>query len=277
MGLSASPRAFQASRAGFPRAWLAGRDSQTSRAGSPGLVRPSSAGGQAVCPQRPTFRLRLAHHLTSVAGRRRGPDRAQAVGGWGRDAAGAALALPTERAAMRVRGPRLEIELRVIRRVAEEVVDELQPGAQAGLGRQEHMFETLGGPSDGMGGRLQGESGRFITPSGERLERSITSVGGRIWAGGWAADESPGRRTRQEAPVLPSSGSARPARPARADNSHLRSRPCQTVNVAHARSAAVRALALQCQVLHVPILIVPPATPASPPTPFSRCRLPTRC
>jgi hypothetical protein len=32
---------------------------------------------------------------------------------------------------MGVRGPRLEIEVRVSRRVAEEVVDDREPGAQA--------------------------------------------------------------------------------------------------------------------------------------------------
>jgi hypothetical protein len=60
---------------------------------------------------------------------------------------------------MRVRCPRLEIEVRVSRWVAEDVVedvvDERQPGAQAGLGRLEHMFVTLGGAPDGMGPRLQ--------------------------------------------------------------------------------------------------------------------------
>jgi len=75
---------------------------------------------------------------------------------------------------MRVRSPRLEIELRVIRWVAEEVVDELQPGAQAGLGRLEHMFETLGGGSDGMDSPLQGKMRRSITPADRRIGRSIT-------------------------------------------------------------------------------------------------------
>ena len=59
------------------------------------------------------------------------PNRADAVGGRGWHAAGAPPSLPLERAAMRVRGPRLEIEVRVIRWVAEEVVEERKPGAQA--------------------------------------------------------------------------------------------------------------------------------------------------
>ena len=60
---------------------------------------------------------------------------------------------------MRVRGPGLEIEMRVSRWVAEhvveDVVDERQPGAQAGLRRMEHMFVTLGGGPDRTGLRLQ--------------------------------------------------------------------------------------------------------------------------
>jgi hypothetical protein len=79
---------------------------------------------------------------------------------------------------MRVGSPRLETELRVIRWVAEEVVDELEPGAQSGLGRLEHMFETLGDGSDGMGGPLQGKMGRSITPPGRRTGGSITRPGG---------------------------------------------------------------------------------------------------
>jgi hypothetical protein len=55
------------------------------------------------------------------------------VGGPGRHRAGAALALEAERSPMRVRCPRLEIEVRVSRWVAEhvveDVVDERQPGA----------------------------------------------------------------------------------------------------------------------------------------------------
>jgi len=52
--------------------------------------------------------------------------------GWrGWHAAGAALALPVERAAMWVHRPRLEIKVRVSRWVAEEVVDDREPGAQA--------------------------------------------------------------------------------------------------------------------------------------------------
>ncbi len=81
------------------------------------------------------------------------------MGGPGRHRAGAALALEAERSPMRVRCPRLEIEVRVSRWVAEhvveDVVDERQPGAQAGLGRLEHMFVTLGCGPDGMGPRLQ--------------------------------------------------------------------------------------------------------------------------
>jgi hypothetical protein len=48
--------------------------------------------------------------------------------GW--DAAGAPPPLPLERAAMGVRRPRLGIDVRVSRWVAEEVVDGGKPGAQ---------------------------------------------------------------------------------------------------------------------------------------------------
>jgi hypothetical protein len=47
----------------------------------------------------------------------------------GRNAPAAPLALPTQRAAMGVRLPGLWLIVRVSRRVAKEVVDELQPGA----------------------------------------------------------------------------------------------------------------------------------------------------
>ena len=53
------------------------------------------------------------------------------MGGWGWHAAATARSLPLERAAVGVHGPRLEIEMRVSRRVAEEVVDDREPGAQA--------------------------------------------------------------------------------------------------------------------------------------------------
>ena len=187
-----------------------------------------------------------------------------------------------------------------------------------------------------MGGRLQGESGRFITPPGERLERSITSAGGadlgrpravdgprtaiakmlpffrlrdrRAIAGGrqcipmgrsgprrrrapasgpaprplgsratwstaprdlhdtpnqprprdlavscmWGTRYTPRSRGIRSIVVSCMSG-PRPARDLwRPDNSHLRSRPCQTVHVVHARPETVLALALQCQVLQVP-------------------------
>jgi hypothetical protein len=46
-------------------------------------------------------------------------------------AAGAPPPLPLERAAMWVRSPRLEVDARVSRWVAEEVVDDREPGAQA--------------------------------------------------------------------------------------------------------------------------------------------------
>jgi hypothetical protein len=145
----------------------------------PGSSRPSSARRPAFCPWRPAVRLRLAHHLASIATGWRGPDRAEAVGSRGLYAAGPALALPAERAAMRVRGPRLEIELRVIRWVAEEVVDERHPGAQAGLGRLEHMFETLGGGSDGMGARLQGKTGALHN-AGEGADGALHNAAGRV-------------------------------------------------------------------------------------------------
>jgi len=47
-----------------------------------------------------------------------------------RHAPSAPLSLRLERAAMGVRSPRLEIVVRVSRRVAEEVVDDREPGAQ---------------------------------------------------------------------------------------------------------------------------------------------------
>ena len=53
------------------------------------------------------------------------------MGGRGWDAAATARSLPVKRAAMGVRGPRLEIETRVIRWVGEEVVYDREPGAQA--------------------------------------------------------------------------------------------------------------------------------------------------
>jgi hypothetical protein len=49
--------------------------------------------------------------------------------GW--HAARAPLSVPPEEAAMRVRSPRLAIEVRVSRWVAEEVVEDREPGAQA--------------------------------------------------------------------------------------------------------------------------------------------------
>jgi hypothetical protein len=107
-------------------------------------------------------------------------------------AAGPALALPAERAAMRVRGPRLEIELRVIRWVAEEVVDERHPGAQAGLGRLEHMFETLGGGSDGMGARLQGKTG-VLHNAGEAADGALHNAAGRVDLGWPRMRIGPGR------------------------------------------------------------------------------------
>jgi len=82
----------------------------------------------------PTWESRLAelaHHLASSIEIRRGPDRAKAVGGRGWHAAGATLPLPPERAAMRVRSPTLESEMRVNGWVAKEVVDDREPGAQA--------------------------------------------------------------------------------------------------------------------------------------------------
>jgi hypothetical protein len=53
------------------------------------------------------------------------------MGGRGWHAAAAARSLPLKRAAMGVRGPRLEIERRVIRWVGEEVVQDRETGAQA--------------------------------------------------------------------------------------------------------------------------------------------------
>jgi hypothetical protein len=53
------------------------------------------------------------------------------MGGKGRHAAATARSLPLKRAAMGVRSPRLEIEMRVSRWVGEEVVDDREPGAQA--------------------------------------------------------------------------------------------------------------------------------------------------
>ncbi|MGO9890244.1 MAG: hypothetical protein ACLP0L_20395 [Solirubrobacteraceae bacterium] len=53
------------------------------------------------------------------------------MGGRGWHAAAAAGSLPLKRAAMGVRGPRLEIELRVILWVGEEVVDDREKGAHA--------------------------------------------------------------------------------------------------------------------------------------------------
>ncbi len=67
---------------------------------------------------------------------------------------------------MGVLGPRLEIGLRVIRWVAEEILGEREPGAQAVGGRLEHMFVTLGWGPDGMGLRLQGLPNRSERAAG---------------------------------------------------------------------------------------------------------------
>jgi hypothetical protein len=53
------------------------------------------------------------------------------MGGRGRHAAATARSLRLERAAMGVRGPRLEVKMRVSRWVGQEVVDDREPGAQA--------------------------------------------------------------------------------------------------------------------------------------------------
>lgn len=73
---------------------------------------------------------RLAQSLVPPAGTRSAADRAQAVRRRGRDAPSPPLALPTQRLAVRVRLPRLEIGVRVIRWVAQEVLGKRQPGAQ---------------------------------------------------------------------------------------------------------------------------------------------------
>jgi hypothetical protein len=53
------------------------------------------------------------------------------MSGRGWHAAGATRSLQPDRAAMRVRGPRLEIETRVRWWVAEEVLGDREPGAEA--------------------------------------------------------------------------------------------------------------------------------------------------
>jgi len=73
----------------------------------------------------------LTQDLVPSAGIRGASDRAQAIRRSGRNAAAPPLALPAQRAAMGVRLPGLWIIVRVSRWVAEEVVDELHPGAHA--------------------------------------------------------------------------------------------------------------------------------------------------
>ena len=86
--------------------------------------------GQGCKPTRPTP-YRLPHHLASSAEARDGSDRAQAMCRWWWHAAAAPAPLPLERAAMGMRSPRLEIDVRVSRWVTEEVVEDREPGAQA--------------------------------------------------------------------------------------------------------------------------------------------------
>lgn len=67
----------------------------------------------------------------------------------GGDRAGSARALPSQRTTV---GMRERIVLRLVRviwMVAEDVVEPAQPGAQAMCGGLEHMFDRVGGGSDG--------------------------------------------------------------------------------------------------------------------------------
>ena len=83
--------------------------------------------------------------------------RAEAMGRAGDYSAGAARALPTERATV---GMRERIVLRLVRviwMVGEDVVEPTQPGAQTMCGRLEHMFERVGPSSDGTG------AARYVT------------------------------------------------------------------------------------------------------------------
>ena len=71
----------------------------------------------------------------------------------GRDAAGPAIVLPAEGAAVRVVEETLIVWARLIWMVAEHIVEPAQPGAQALFRRLEHMFVSLRRGSDGMGSR----------------------------------------------------------------------------------------------------------------------------
>jgi hypothetical protein len=80
----------------------------------------------------------------------------QAERGRGRDAAGAAFSLPAQRPSVRVGRAgigAIGIRSRVRRRVAEDVVEAAQPGAQTQLRRLEHMFVRVERGADGTGPR----------------------------------------------------------------------------------------------------------------------------
>jgi hypothetical protein len=122
-------------------------------------------------PSQPVTRgLRLLQRLIAfldVPGR---TDGGEAVGGPRRDGPGAALVLPAKRASMW-----MWMWMHCHRRIAEEVLSDAQPGAQAVCGRLEHMFERVGEPSDGI-----------VPVDGRRLPG--------VWRAALAAARTPGAR-----------------------------------------------------------------------------------
>jgi hypothetical protein len=73
------------------------------------------------------------------------------VGPRRRDAAAAPLALPAQRATVRMRGYDRRLGVRVNRWIPDEhLVDNVQPGAQTLLGRLEHMFASVERRPDGF-------------------------------------------------------------------------------------------------------------------------------
>jgi hypothetical protein len=94
----------------------------------------------------------LPQDLVESADVPRRPDWAKTMCGRRGNTPGTPLALPVRRAPMRVLGPRPGVDGRVSWWVAQDVIGERQPGAQAVIRRLEHMFGRIGEGSDGSTG-----------------------------------------------------------------------------------------------------------------------------
>jgi len=92
--------------------------------------------------------VRRAIPVVGIGRRSHGAEAMRRVGGYG---ARSAPALPAQWATMRMRQRIVRRLMRAIWMVGEDVIEPSQPGAQTMCGRLEHMFERVGGYSDGTG------------------------------------------------------------------------------------------------------------------------------